>query len=152
MGRSLTTAMANKGEQRRLFVHDVPFDVDQLCHKLRRIPLSKAVASPFASRDSYRRFAETITLQLFQALTHWWAQDAPFIPPVWKNSWLVGLPKPNKSTDKPAHLRPLALQMCHHAGQVLWTGRVSCLELYSTMGPCPTQRRWRCLGSCCCAL
>lgn len=88
----------------------VPFSLDQLIAALEAIPVSRAVAKPFAPGPVWRQHAQTLGPLLFAQLQHWWSCSPPYIPQIWRNGWLVLIPKPGKIPSCPQQLRPLALQ------------------------------------------
>lgn len=88
----------------------MPFTCQQLEQTISHLKWSKAVASPYASGGSLAPFAYDLAQHVYHCLQLWWGQSPPFVPPAWKNSWLVWLTKPNKPADTPENLRPLALQ------------------------------------------
>ena len=88
----------------------VPFSMSDLRDALAHIPVTKSVAAPFLPGLIVRTMAHEIAVGLYPLLQHWWSFNPPLMPQVWRDGWLVFLPKPLKSTDCPQNLRPLALQ------------------------------------------
>ena len=88
----------------------VPFSELQLRRALALIPLTKAVANPFAPGLVLRDQAALLAPLLFEQLTDWWSRNPPYIPKSWKDGWVCFIPKPQKPPVKPQFLRPLALQ------------------------------------------
>ena len=88
----------------------VPFTESQLLRALESIPMSKAVACPFAPGLVVRDQAHVLAPLLFQQISFWWNQNPPFIPSEWKDGWLCFIPKMQKAPVRPQNLRPLALQ------------------------------------------
>ena len=94
----------------KLPIRCMPFTLDQLQTAIRKLKWNKAVAAPFATGEAFGPFADSVARKLFELLRRWWGQDDPFLPSSWKDSWMVWLPKPEKSPGHPNDLRPLALQ------------------------------------------
>ena len=88
----------------------VPFTVQQLVTALAAIPVTKAVAKPFAPGVVWKQQADHMGPLLHALLCQWWSTCPPIIPDAWRNGWLVLIPKPLKIPSCPQHLRPLALQ------------------------------------------
>lgn len=88
----------------------VPFTVHQLQKALSLIPISRAVAKPFAPGIVWRQHAAFLAPMLHEHLRFWWSFNPPIIPSSWKNGWLFMIPKPSRPPVQPEHLRPLALQ------------------------------------------
>lgn len=88
----------------------VPFTVHQLQKALSMIPISRAVAKPFAPGIVWRQHASFLAPLLHDQLSFWWSHNPPIIPCSWKNGWLFMIPKPSRPPVRPEHLRPLALQ------------------------------------------
>lgn len=88
----------------------VPFTIQQLEQALSRIPITRAVAKPFAPGVVWRQLAGTLAPLLHAQLQTWWGQNPPAIPDCWRHGWLFLIPKPGKPPYSPQNLRPLALQ------------------------------------------
>ena len=88
----------------------VPFSEQQLKRALEQIPLTKAVASPFAPGLVVRANAAHLAPLLYEKLQVWWSANPPYIPQTWKDGWVCFIPKPQKPPVRPQSLRPLALQ------------------------------------------
>ena len=88
----------------------VPFTIQQLEKALALIPITKAVAKPFAPGVIWRHSASVLAPLLDQQLQTWWSQCPPLIPDCWRHGWLFLIPKPNRPPSHPDNLRPLALQ------------------------------------------
>ena len=88
----------------------VPFTIQQLEKALSLIPVTKAVAKPFAPGVIWRHSASVLAPLLHQQLQLWWSTSPPLIPDCWRHGWLFLIPKPNRPPSIPENLRPLALQ------------------------------------------
>ena len=88
----------------------LPFSVEELEQALRDIPATKAVARPCAPSPVWKALAASIAQPLHDLLWHWFVGPSTFIPPWFKDSWMLLIPKPNKPPVNPRALRPLALQ------------------------------------------
>jgi len=89
---------------------DMPFAEWELLKALQSIPATKAVARPFIAGFVWKSQAALITPFLYRALCTWWSTAEVFIPQIWKDAWLLLIPKPGKAPVLPESLRPLALQ------------------------------------------
>lgn len=88
----------------------IPFDESELEAVLRRIPLRKATAQPFAAGIAFAQNSQIIAAKVFQELQVWWTTLPIYVPPEWRHGWLVMMPKPNKTASCLGNLRPLCLQ------------------------------------------
>jgi len=88
----------------------VPFSVQQLEKALSLIPVTRAVAKPFAPGVVWRQHATVLAPLLHAQLQEWWNLNPPIIPDIWRHGWLFLIPKPGKPPVAPQNLRPLALQ------------------------------------------
>ena len=88
----------------------VPFTVSELANALSRIPLNRAVAHPFAPGIAWRFHSHMMAPILHRILSGWWSTTPPYVPPCWKDGWMILLGKPQKPPTTPYNLRPIALQ------------------------------------------
>lgn len=88
----------------------VPFTIHQPQKALSMIPITRAVAKPFAPGIVWRQHAAFLAPILHDQLRFWWSHNPPLIPSSWRNGWLFMIPKPSRPPVQPDHLRPLALQ------------------------------------------
>ena len=91
-------------------VPGVPFTLDELKCALESVPSTKAVAKPFMPGVVVKHLACSIAERIFPLLQLWWNQSPPYMPPSWRDGWLIFLAKPGKTPDRPDNLRPLAMQ------------------------------------------
>ena len=88
----------------------MPFSLRELEAELCRIPASKAVARPCAPGTVWRSVATSLAPLLYAKLEAWWNRPEPFLPSMFRDAWMILIPKPNKQPVQPRALRPLALQ------------------------------------------
>eukprot|EP00435_Cladocopium_sp_Y103_P052758 s576_g16.t1 len=87
----------------------VPFTVEDLTRELQKLPLLKAVASPYPPNIMWRAQAAHIAAIAHADLTRWWNVWPPYVPPAWQRGWLVFIGKPNKPPNAAGNLRALAM-------------------------------------------
>ena len=88
----------------------MPFSLRELEAEMCRIPASKAVARPCAPGTVWRSVATSLAPLLYAKLEAWWHRPEPFLPSMFRDAWMILIPKPNKQPVHPRALRPLALQ------------------------------------------
>ena len=75
---------------------------------LSRLPARKAVPRRYAPQIAWKSFAATLGPYLDDIYRS--SYESGLIPKEWKASWLVLVPKPNKSGSQPSDWRPISLQ------------------------------------------
>ena len=91
-------------------VSQIPFTESELCHALLNLPKTKASPPHCAPNIAWSTFAYTIGPKIYAMLQEWWCfNNTLFIPEAWLSAWLVLIPKPHQTPDKPSALRPISL-------------------------------------------
>ena len=87
----------------------VPFTLAELKSALIQLNPHKAVAPPFLPAIIWKSAPDQVATALYQCLQTWWSCSPPFIPQIWKDSWLRFIPKPGKPNTHPSQMRPISL-------------------------------------------
>ena len=87
----------------------VPFTLDMLTRALTRLHVNKSVAPPFLPAIIWKSAPLDVASALYHHLQAWWSHSPPYIPQVWKDSWLSFIPKPGKPNTHPSQMRPISL-------------------------------------------
>ena len=91
-------------------ISNLPFSIDELTTSLHSISGRTAGPAHLAPNLAWRAAASELATTVYKQLQHLWIHTTPIqLPTDWITSWLILLPKPNKSPDKPEHLRPISL-------------------------------------------
>lgn len=101
----------------------VPFSVTELEQVIATIPTTKAVAPGFAPGRMWKQ--------------HWWTQNPPYIPQMWRDAWACWLPKPHKSPTRLENLRMLGLQEPLGKAVLKLIARKALFQTYHWLGTFP---------------
>ena len=90
-------------------IDSLPFSCEDLEHSLACTPSTKSVAPGSCPGVLVKSLAAQLAPWLFELLTEAWTKGpCLFIPPTWRNAWVVCVPK--RSIKAPKDIRPIALQ------------------------------------------
>ena len=86
-----------------------PLDVADLHHGFHQFEINKALDPEFLPSIFWKHHANAVSCMIHDLAQQWCRQAPHFAPDLWSRGTLCFLSKPNKKTDHPDALRPIAL-------------------------------------------